>query len=99
AAFEQTQPGFMFDQPMNCTGDSSVGCDCSYHYQVQSGEMGTWSLDPSGALSIIFSSVNRTEPQSASFCQNGNTLQLSGNDGTNLFSAEGVRSAQYTRAQ
>jgi hypothetical protein len=97
ASFEQTQPGFMFDQPMTCTGDSSVGCDCSYHYQVQSGEMGTWSMDPSKPSSIVFSSVTRTEPQSATFCQNGDTLQLSGNDGTNLFSAAGVRSGQYTR--
>jgi hypothetical protein len=96
AAYEQTQPGFMFAASMVCTGDSSVGCDCSYQYQVQSLEMGTWSLDPANS-SIVFSSVSRTEPQSATFCQMGNTLQLSGDDGTNLFSAEGVRSAQYVQ--
>jgi hypothetical protein len=99
ATYEQTQPGFMFDQPMTCTGDPSVGCDCSYHYQVQSGEMGTWAVDPANSGSIVFSSTNRSEPQSASFCQTGDTLQLSGNDGTNLFSAAGVRSGQFARAQ
>jgi hypothetical protein len=92
ASYEQTQPGFMFDQPMNCTGDSSVGCDCSY--QVQSGAQGTWSVDGS---SIVFASTSSAVPYSASFCQNGDTLQLTGNDGTDLFGAEGVRSGEFTR--
>jgi hypothetical protein len=97
AAYEQTQPGFMFATSMVCTGDSSVGCDCSYQYQVQSGEMGTWSVDPADSTSLVFSSITRSEPQSASFCQNGDSLELSGDDGTSLFSAAGVRSATYTR--
>jgi hypothetical protein len=97
AAFEQTQPSFMFGTDMVCTGDSSVGCTCTYQYQVQGMEIGTWSLDASDATSIVFSSITRSEPQAAAFCQNGGTLQLSGKDGTNLFSAVGVRSAQYTR--
>jgi hypothetical protein len=95
ASYEQTQPGFMFDQAMSCTGDISVGCDCSYHYQAQSGAMGTWSLSPD-SKSIVFASSVTSEPQSASFCQNGATLQLSGDNGTVLFGAQGVRSAQYT---
>jgi len=97
ASYEQTQPGFMFDQPMNCTGDSSVGCDCTYHYQVQTGAMGTWSVDPAKSGSIIFAGTATTEPQAASFCQTGDTLQLTGEDGTNLFGNEGVQSAAYTR--
>jgi hypothetical protein len=97
AAYEQTQPGFMFGASMICTGDSSVGCDCHYQYQVQSGEMGTWSIDAASGTSIVFSSITRSEPQSASFCQSGDSLELSGNDGTSLFSAAGVRSAQFAR--
>jgi hypothetical protein len=97
AEFEASQPGFMFADSMVCTGDSSVGCDCSYLYQVQSEEMGTWSIDPAKPSTIVFASVSRTEPQSATFCQNGNSLQLSGENGTNLFSAAGVRSATFTR--
>jgi hypothetical protein len=93
-----TNPSFMFgDASMACTGDSSVGCSCTYVYQVQALEMGTWSVDPANQGSIVFASVSRSEPQAAGFCQNGNTLQLSGDDGTNLFSAQGVRSAQYVR--
>ena len=102
ASYEQTQPGFMFDPSMVCMGDSSVGCDCHYKYQVQSGEMGTWNVDPANTASIIFSSITRSEPQSASFCQNGQSsefLDLSGNDGTSLFSAAGVRSGQFALAQ
>ena len=97
ATYEQTQPSFMFGSSMVCTGDSNVGCLCQYQYQVQSLEMGTWSLDPANQTSIVFSSVSRSEPQSASFCQSGESLQLSGDDGTNLFSAVGVRSAQFAK--
>jgi hypothetical protein len=98
AAFEMTQPGFMFAASMVCQGDSTVGCDCSYRYQVQSGEMGTWSGDPNDASTVVFSSESRSEPQAATFCQNGDSLTLSGQNGTVLFSAEGVRSAQFARA-
>ena len=49
------------------------------------------------AGSIVFSSSVTTEPQSAAFCQNGGTLQLSGENGTDLFGAQGLRSAQFTR--
>ena len=98
AAYEQTQPGFKFgDLGMVCTGDSGIGCNCYYQYQVQSMEQGTWKLDPAKPSSIVFSSVASTEPQSATFCQTGDTLQLSGNDGTILFGALGVRSGAYTR--
>jgi hypothetical protein len=98
AAYEQTQPGFMFgDLSMVCTGDSSVGCDCQYQYQVQGMEMGTWIIDPAHPSSIVFASVSSTERQAATFCANGDTLQVSGQDGTVLFGALGVRSGEYTR--
>jgi hypothetical protein len=98
ATYLMTNPSFMFgNADMACTGDSSVGCDCSYVYQVQALEMGTWMIDPANQGSVVFSSTSRSEPQAASFCQSGSSLQLSGDDGTNLFSAQGVRSAQYTR--
>jgi hypothetical protein len=97
AAYEGTQPGFMFATSMVCTGDSSVGCDCSYNYQAQSGAMGTWNIDPADSSSIVFAGTSQSEPQSASFCQNGSSLELSGSDGTSLFSASGVRSATFAR--
>jgi hypothetical protein len=98
AAYEQGQPGFKFgDLNMVCTGDSTVGCDCQYTYQVQAMQQGTWQLDPVRPSSIVFSSIASGEPQSASFCQSGDSLQLSGNDGTILFGAVGVRSGAFTR--
>ncbi|HVZ71148.1 MAG TPA: hypothetical protein VHJ20_02130 [Polyangia bacterium] len=102
-AYFMANPGFKFpDDPTSpnaqiCTGDSSVGCTCTYDYQVQAGEMGTWQIDPANATTIIFAGTARTEPQSASFCQQGNSLELSGLDGTDLFGAQGVRSAKFTR--
>jgi hypothetical protein len=98
AEFEKTQPGFKFGDPsMVCTGDSSVGCDCYYQYQVQAMQQGTWSVDPARPSWITFASIASTEPQTATFCQTGDTLQLSGNDGTILFGALGVRSGSFKR--
>jgi hypothetical protein len=99
ADYEMSQPSFMFGMTMVCTGDSSVGCDCKYQYQVQAMEMGTWKVDPAQPATIVFSATLRSEPQAASFCQNGASLDLSGEDGTSLFSGAGVRSATFTRAQ
>ena len=94
----QSQPSFMFDSASTaCTGDSSVGCTCRYAYQVQAPEMGTWHVDPANSATIIYAGATRTEPQSASFCQDHDTLELSGLDGTSLFSATGVRSALFER--
>jgi hypothetical protein len=93
-----SQPGFMFDPTtMTCTGDSSVGCTCGYLYQVQALEMGTWHVDPTNASAIVYAGSNRTEPQPSSFCQQADTLELSGLDGTSLFGATGVRSAKFAR--
>lgn len=98
AEYWGTQPGFRFgDVSMVCTGDSRVGCDCRYQYEVQGMQMGTWSVDPATPTSITFASVAGTEPQSASFCATGNALTLSGENGTNLFGALGVRSGEYKR--
>jgi hypothetical protein len=93
-----SQPSFKFDAGMMaCTGNSSVGCDCSYHYQVQSPEQGTWHVDPANATTLVFSGTTRSEPRPSSFCQNGDTLDLSGEGGTSLFGASGVRSARFQR--
>jgi hypothetical protein len=84
------------DVSMVCTGDSSVGCDCRYQYQAQGMEMGTWSVDPATPTSMLFASTNGTEPQAASFCVTAEKkLLLSGENGTNLFGALGVRSGEY----
>jgi hypothetical protein len=103
AAYEHSQPGFMFgitdgagntDTSMVCKGDVTVGCDCYYDYQGQSGEMGTWNTSGNGT-SIWFSSVGMTEPQSAGFCQTNGSLDLTGDDGTSLFGAQGLRTAHF----
>lgn len=96
-AYLASQPSFKFDTgaAMACTGDSSVGCDCEYNYQVQAPDMGTWRVDPSDGKTIIYAGTTRTEPQSATFCRSGGTLELSGANGSSLFSAQGVRSAKF----
>jgi hypothetical protein len=94
-----SQPSFKFDptQPA-CTGDSSVGCDCKYDYQVQSPEQGTWHVDPANTSTVVFAGTVRSEPRASSFCQATDSLELSGLDGTSLFGATGVRSAKFVRS-
>ena len=93
-----SQPSFKFDATtMACTGDSSVGCTCSYDYQVQAPDLGAWHVDPSDSKTIVYAGTTRTEPQSATFCQTGDVLELSGANGSDLFSAQGVRSAKFQR--
>jgi hypothetical protein len=82
---------------MACTGDSSVGCTCSYAYQDPAGQKGTWHVDPADTTSIVFASTGTSEPQASSFCQTGNTLELSGQNGTDVFGVSGLRSVMFTR--
>jgi hypothetical protein len=93
-----SQPGFKFDPSTpTCTGDSSVGCTCNYDYQVQATEMGTWQIDGANPTTIVYAGAPKSEPTAASFCQQGDSLELSGQGGTILFNAVGVRSAKFTR--
>jgi hypothetical protein len=97
-AYLAAEPQFRFDPATpTCTGDSSVGCTCTYEYRVQAGEMGTWQIDPADPTKISYAGTLRSEPQAAGFCQQGDSLTISGLNGTILFNAAGVRSAKFVR--
>jgi hypothetical protein len=87
---------------IQCQGATDGGCDCGYDYQVALTDTGTWSSggsiltessDPSGYL-FNGTRVGSEAPSGfmvASFCQNGDALNLSGYNGSTLSHAPGLR--------
>jgi hypothetical protein len=94
ADYLTTQPSF---SKIECT-EQSGGCDCSYDYQLISADLGVWEVDPADPMAIIHHSKNGSEPQRSAFCVDGDTMKLSGADGTSMLGQQGLRSLSYTRA-
>ena len=88
---------------ISCNGASDGGCDCSYEYHVTLTDVGTWQVlgtvisqagDPGTYLyngQPVAASQQPTKAQLASFCRLGDTLTLSGFDGSFLSNAPGLR--------
>lgn len=88
---------------INCSTASDGGCDCNYTYQVTLTDSGTWNnlgnaITESSDLGAyqyngqpVAASQQPVKAVAASFCVNGNTLTLSGYNGTMLSSAPGLR--------
>ena len=87
---------------IQCQGAPDGGCDCGYDYQVALTDTGSWSYggsvlteasDPTGYL-LNGTRVGSEAPTAfmvSSFCQSGDTLTLSGYNGTSLSHAPGLR--------
>jgi hypothetical protein len=88
---------------ITCNGATDGGCDCSYNYQIALTDVGTWQAlgnviseaSDLGAYQYnglpTAASQQPTKVQLASFCRAGNTLSLSGYDGSFVSSAPGLR--------
>jgi hypothetical protein len=94
-----------------CYGASDGGCSCTYNYQVKLTDVGTWQSlgnviseagDP-GAYQYngqpAAASQQPTKAQLASYCRAGDTLSLSGYNGSFLSSAPGLRVLSLARHQ
>jgi hypothetical protein len=94
-----------------CNSASDGGCECSYNYQVTLTDVGTWqplgnviseSGDP-GAYQYngqpVAASQQPTKAQLASFCRAGDTLSLSGYNGSFLSGAPGLRVLSLSKHQ
>jgi hypothetical protein len=90
-------PGF--DQ-ISCKLASDAGCDCVYQYGVVLSDSGTWAHSGSKILEAsdrYFYNGQRvvsqapTQPMTASYCRSGNQLTLTGDEGSSLSLAVGLR--------
>jgi hypothetical protein len=82
------------------------GCDCFYDCSVAVSDTGTWlksgNLLQESSSQYLYNgqSVMSQAPELsmvATFCQSGNTLTLSGYDGTTLSAVPGLRTLSFTR--
>jgi hypothetical protein len=86
---------------LRCAASSSdSGCDCSYTFQVEVVDTGTWTLgggilyQNSESYKFNGTSVSEFQPQAptaSTYCK-GSTLTLTGNDGSSLAGVLGLRS-------
>jgi hypothetical protein len=88
---------------ITCNASTDGGCDCTYNYQIALTDVGTWQTlgtviseaSDLGAYQYngqpAAASQQPTKTQLASFCRAGNTLSLSGYDGSFVSSAPGLR--------
>ena len=94
-----------------CNTASDGGCDCTYDYQIALTDFGTWqavgnTISEASDLAAYqyngqpaAASQQPTKAQLASFCQTGDTLTLSGYNGSSLSSAPGLRVLSLSKHQ
>ena len=107
-ALVMQKPSF---KDVNCGAASDGGCDCSYTYQVTLTDTGTWQslgsvLSQAGDPNAyqyngqpVAASQQPTEAQLASYCRAGDTLTLSGYNGSFISGAPGLRLLSLARHQ
>ncbi|HEY4105993.1 MAG TPA: hypothetical protein VGM44_18960 [Polyangiaceae bacterium] len=77
-------------QNPQCTLAADQGCDCSYTIGDTSGDSGDWRII--GNSIYLFNSPSGNPPQTMDYCVQGDTMTLSGKDGSHLNGSAGVRS-------
>jgi hypothetical protein len=82
-------------QHPQCTTASDQGCDCTYTLADTSGDSGNWRII--GNTIYTFNHPSRNPPEAMDYCVNGNTMTLSGKDGSHLIGSAGVRSMVLTK--
>jgi hypothetical protein len=88
----QTLPNY---QNVACKAASDNGCDCTYDLGDTTGDSGSWQIV--GNSIYMFNSPSGNPPQVADYCVNGNTMTLSGKDGSHLIGSAGIRSMVLTK--
>jgi hypothetical protein len=93
-------------QNIVCAQGAPDGCDCQYDYQVELTDAGGWaksdnvlvesSVDYQYNMQKVMSQTP-TGNQAVTFCQDGNSLTLTGYEGASLSLAVGLRTLQLTK--
>jgi hypothetical protein len=83
--------GVMDSQDPICVDDNRGGCTCDYNMSLVSGQQGPWAED---AGRIAFFDSDAAPPARADYCVKGDSLQLSGARGTDLFNRHSLKTLQ-----
>jgi hypothetical protein len=82
-------------QDLSCANASDGGCDCTYTLSGTGGDNGTWEVV--GSTLYEFPSLSGLPPQAVDFCAQGDTMTLSGKNGSHLNGTAGMRSMFLTK--
>jgi hypothetical protein len=76
--------------------DDPLGCVCRYNVAVRETSMGTVGIDPNNPSDITHLPGTQF-PQDATYCVQGNQLELTGTDGQYLFDRLGLRTLDLVK--
>jgi hypothetical protein len=79
------------EQDAICLDDNKGGCTCDYNVSLVSGQQGPWA-DDEGRLAFFDSDA--APPARADYCVTGNSLQLTGARGTDLFNRHSLKTLE-----
>ncbi|HXK18157.1 MAG TPA: hypothetical protein VNG33_10165 [Polyangiaceae bacterium] len=79
-----------------CYPSEVSGCSCDYDLSLIGGPSGQWSADPRTATLTFFDALDNP-PSLATYCQKGDSLELTGKDGSRLFNQFGLRTIKFRR--
>jgi len=109
--FYMSAKGQKYDK-LTCAQATDSGCDCSYTYEVDLVDQGTWKVQPDGTLletsepsaytynGIQIPELQPTVPVPVTYCATNNgVLTLSGSNGTSLSGVLGLRTLVLTQNQ
>ncbi len=82
-------------QNPSCSTASDGGCDCTYNLADTNGDSGQWRII--GNSIYTFNSPSGHPAQAMDYCVNGNTMTLSGKDGSHLLGSAGIRTMTLTK--
>jgi len=80
----------------HCYPSEVSGCACDYDLSLFSGPSGQWAADSSSATLTFFDGLGGP-PALATYCQKGDSLELTGKEGSRLFNQFGMRSIKFNR--
>lgn len=79
-----------------CYDDGEGGCLCDYELSLLGGAPGTWAV--SGSTVTFYDQSNTPSPPApADFCLKGDSLELTGHNGQQLFNKTGLRTLTFRR--
>ncbi len=93
-------------QNITCQNASDGGCDCAYKYSIEVTDSGTWLhssnlLEESSSAYLYNGQAVMSQAPNASllatYCQSGNSLIMSGYEGSNLSNIVGLRTLSLAR--
>jgi len=82
-------------QNPSCTTAPDNGCDCTYYLADTNGDSGQWRII--GNTIYTFNSPSGHPAQAMDYCVSGNTMTLSGKDGSHLLGSPGIRSMKLIK--